>query len=172
MKILHYTAFLVCKMAYEESSRGGSASSDSEESRASNGRRGTLDVVPHSCMHCRRLVFVFEDSANANHEAGATFSTPIDFDFTYIDVARAAWEDCLLCQWILGHPSVALSLGSSWKQSFERLRRTGWGSNLDCIPGTGLDCLVFWTIKFGIWNQVDMNPSHSSALRCYSESGE
>lgn len=92
-------------MAYEESSHGDSASSDSEESRASDGspvlgslKTGTLalasrDVVPHSCKHCQRLVFVFEDSANMNHEAGVTFSKPIiDFDFTYVDVAQAAWR--------------------------------------------------------------------------------
>jgi len=123
-------------MAYENSSRGSSASSDREQSRASDGspvlgssETGTLalaapDVVPHSCKHCQRLIIVFEDSATAAHQ----------FDFTYLDIARAASEDCLLCQWILGDPPSSSTV--KWA-----CHQTGV-----YIPGATLGSLAFWTI--------------------------
>jgi hypothetical protein len=109
-------------MAYEKLSYGGSASSNCKQSRATDcspvlgsPETGTLalatpDVVPHSCKHCQRLVFIFEDSQPAAHQAGATF-TKIEFDFTYLDVARAASEDCLVCQWIIGDPNIPFKFG-------------------------------------------------------------
>lgn len=179
MKILHLTAFsmlVVCKMAYENSSRGGSASSDREQSRASDGspilgssETGTLtlatpDVVPNSCKHCQRLIFVFENSATAAHQ----------FDFTYLDIARAASGDCLLCQWNLSDPNITLNLGMSWKKVFEQHSKIGMSSNLRLHSWSKSRFLgILDNIRFGIWSASGSSKlSYSSTLKCYTKSGE
>jgi hypothetical protein len=116
---------------------------------------------------------IFEVTSSANEH--------VLFDYTYADVARAAFEECLFCQWISYDRRFAPSPRQSWAESFEQLRKSRKDMALDmqlcsCVQLSYPKIDSLDLISFGLWNNESQHEEQAFGkrppIRAYTKPGK